>query len=135
MREEIDKFQKVERVLSESRGGFELFALVLREESPDKWDLLISSDWARENQKASINRVFKELRKELNDRELLMLSGIIILDEKDTLLNAIPHNMQVEHGLVEISNGNFLGLPIEHAYIITYQNEVHDDAVPAEAKI
>ena len=40
MREQVEKLQNVEKNLSESKGQFELFALFLREDSPDKWDLL-----------------------------------------------------------------------------------------------
>ena len=134
MKEQIEKFQKVEKNLSESKGQFELFALFLREDSPDKWDLLISADWARANKKNSINTIIEEIRKELTDHELLMLSRIIILDKDDAALKAIHQVMRVEHGLAEISNSNFFGLSIKHAYLITSQREVHNKANSADAK-
>ncbi|MCD6115404.1 hypothetical protein J7K93_00170 [bacterium] len=134
MKEQIEKFQKVEKNLSESKGQFELFALFLREDSPDKWDLLISADWARANKKNSINTIIEEIRKELTDHELLMLSRIIILDKDDAALKAIHQAMRVEHGLAEISNSNFFGLSIKHAYLITSQREVHNKANSADAK-
>jgi len=134
MREQAEKLQKVEKSLSESKGQFELFALFLREDSPNKWDLLISADWARANKKASINAIIEEIKKVLTDQELLMLSRIIILDKDDAALKAIHQAMRVEHGLAEISDSNFFGLTIKHAYLITSQREVHNKANSADAK-
>jgi hypothetical protein len=119
MRVQAEKLQKVEEKLSKEKGEFELFALFLREDAPNKWDLLISSDWARENKKEAINFILKEIRKELSDQELLMLSRIIILDKDNPALQAIHSAMHVEHGLAEISDSSFFGLEIKHAYLIT----------------
>jgi hypothetical protein len=126
MREQVEKFRNVEKSLSESKGQFELFGLFLREDAPNKWDLLISADWARADKKASINTIVKEIRKVLSDQELLMLSRLIVLDKDNAALTAIHNAIKVEHGLTEISNSNFLGLPIKHAYLITSQSEVHN---------
>jgi hypothetical protein len=134
MREQVEKLLKVEKSLSESKGQFELFALFLREDSPNKWDLLISADWARANKKASINTIVEEIRKVLTDQELLMLSRIIILDKDDAALKAIHQGMRVEHGLAEITDSNFFGLSIKHAYLITSQSEIHNAANSADAK-
>ncbi len=119
MREQVAKFQNVKENLSESKGQFELFALFLREDSPDKWDLLISADWARADKKASINIVVKEIRKVLSDQEILMLSRLIILDKDDAALKVMQKAMHVENGLAEITNDNFGGLAIKKAYFIT----------------
>jgi hypothetical protein len=125
MKEQAEKLQIVEKNLSESKGHFELFALLLREDSPDKWDLLISADWARADKKASINTIIKEIRKVLSDHELLMLSRIIILDKDEEVVKAIHQAMKVEHGLAEITDTSFFGLSIKHAYLITSQKEVY----------
>jgi len=42
--------------------------------------------------------------------------------------------MHVKHGLAEISDSNFFGLAIKHAYLITSQREVHNKANSADAK-
>ncbi len=119
MREQAEKLQNVEKSLSQSKGQFELFALFLREDSPDKWDLLISADWARVDKKASINIIVEEIRKVFSDQELLMLSRLIILEKDDATLKAMHKEMHVEHGLGEISDSNLFGLAIKQAYLIT----------------
>jgi len=123
MREQAIKLQAVEKTLSESQGPFELFALFLREDAPNKWDLLISSDWARTDKKAALNTIIGEVQNVLSQQEQLMLSRLIILDKDDAALNALQSAMHVEHGMAEISDSNFNGLPIKHAYLITSKRE------------
>lgn len=135
MREQIEKFQTVEKSLSESKGRFELFALFLREDSPNKWDLLISADWTRADKKASINTIVEEIRKVLSDQEILMLSRIIILDKDDAALKAIHKAKHVEHGLAEISDSIFLGLAIKRAFLITSRSEIHNKQFQRTQKV
>ena len=123
MREQAIKLQSVEKTLSDSKGPFELFALFLREDAPNKWDLLISSDWARNDKKAALNVIISEIQKVLSQQELLMLSRLIILEKDDAALNALHSAMHVEHGMAEISDSNFNGLAIKHAYLITSRRE------------
>jgi hypothetical protein len=134
MREQVEKLQNVEKILSESKGQFELFALFLREDAPNKWDLLISADWARADKKASINAIVREIRKVLSDQELLMLSRIIILDKDDAALKAIHKAVQVENGITEISDSNFFGLAIKHAYLIASRGDVHNQKNEADGE-
>jgi len=121
MNEQVKKFQNIEKYLSKTKGKFELFALLLREDAPNKWDLIVSSDWAIANKKASIDLIAKEIHKELSDQELLMLSRIIILDKKDLSFSSIQKEKEVVNGLAEISGIDFLGLAIKHGYLITSQ--------------
>ena len=68
MNKQIKKFQNIEKYLSKAKGKFELFALFLRENAPNKWDLLVSSDWARVDKKASIDLIAKEIRTTIRAR-------------------------------------------------------------------
>lgn len=123
MKEQAEKLQTVEIDLSKEHGEFELFALFLREDAPNKWDLVISSDWARANKKAAIKRIVEKIQVILDPQELKMLSRIIILEKDDAALKALHSAMHVEHGLAEISDSNFFGLAIKHAYLITSKRE------------
>jgi hypothetical protein len=123
MREQAEKLQAVEKKLCESKGPFELFALFLREDAPNKWDLLISADWARNDKKAALTEIIQEIQCVLTQTEQLMLSRLIILEKDDTALKAFHGAMHVEHGLAEISDSNFFGLAIKHAYLITSKRD------------
>ncbi len=119
MKEQIKKLQIVEKILRKSKGNFELFAISLRDNSPNKWDLLISADWARENERESINIIAEELKKVFSSEEFLMLSRIIILDKDDTIQSSTQNAITIYDGVAEISNSDFLGLPVKHAYLIS----------------
>ncbi len=126
MKEQAEKLRDIEKEISESKGPFELFALFLREDAPGKWDLLISSDWARSDKKAAINYIVKKIREVFSDKEMLMLSRLVILDKDDASLKALHGAVQVEHGLAEVSDSNFFDLAIKHAYLITSKRQVHN---------
>lgn len=119
MREQVEKLRAVEKDLSKEHGDFELFALFLRENAPNKWDLIVSSDWARADKKAAIHTIVGKLQSALNQRERIMLSRVIILNKDNEGLSELHNMLSVEHGLAEISDGNFFGLAIKHAYFIT----------------
>lgn len=121
MKEQAQKLIGVEKALSETNGPFDLFALFLREDAPNKWDLVVSSDWARNDKKKAIEETVKQVRTVFSDEEMLMLSRMIILEKDDAKLEALHRAMNVEHGLAEVSDTNLFGLAIKHAYLITSQ--------------
>ncbi len=124
MKEQVEKLREIEKEICESKGSFEFFALFLLEDTTE-WDLIISSDWARLDKKAAISYIVEKIRKVFSDKEMLMLSRLIILDKDDTSLEAIHGLVQVEHGLIKLPNSTFFGLVIEHAYLITSKRQVH----------
>jgi hypothetical protein len=130
MREQAEKLIAVAKELSPTYGPFELFALFLPENALGKWDLLVSSDWSRKNKKAAINLIYEKIRAVYSDSEILMLSRIIVLEKDDAELRAIQSELKIDHGLAELSNFNFMGLAIKHAYLITEGN-LHSKAIPA----
>lgn len=105
--------------MSKENGDFDLFALFFREDAADKWDLIVSSDWARKDKKSALNVIVAKMQGTLSAEETVKLSRIIILNKDDSALNALHGSMRVEHGVAEISDSNFFGLAIKHAYLIT----------------
>lgn len=123
MKEQAEKLIAVEKELSQSKGPFELFALFLREEAPNRWDLVVSSDWARQDEKAAIDLLASKIRTVFTDQEMVMLSRLVVLDKDETSLNAVHNAMQIEHGLAELSDREFFGLAIKRAYLITSKKQ------------
>ena len=119
MKELAEKLRNIEIDLSKDHGDFELFALFLREDAPNKWDLIISSDWARSDKKTALKNIIEKIQSAVDSKELMMLSRVVILEKDDAALSALHNAMNVEHGLAEISDSNFFGLAIKHAYLIT----------------
>jgi hypothetical protein len=119
MKELIDKLVQVEKDISSDKGSFLLFALFLREDAPDLWDLLIAAKWVEENKANSLKYLSSQLTKHLKQDELIKLSRILIIESNNPGLKAIHRAIQIEHGKAEIRGSNFFGLQIKHAYLIT----------------
>ncbi len=119
MKEIIEKFKSIEKELSIEKGDFNLFALFLREDSANKWDLLVSADWIVQNKSESIKIIANKVQEYLEKKELVNLSRIVVIEEDNPALDVIHKTITVEHGNTEIQDSIFFGIPIKHALIIT----------------
>lgn len=119
MKKIAEKLKKVEQDISEEKGSLYLFALFLREDAPDLWDLIVSAPWITKNKQESLKYIAEKTKKSLKPDELLKLSRIVIIEEDNPALEALQKAIHVEHGMTEIQNSNFFGLQIKHAYLIT----------------
>jgi hypothetical protein len=112
--------------VAKEKSAFDLFALFLREDAPNKWDLLVAADWIEKNKASAIKYIAEKVQKSLSKDELLSLSKIVIIEENNPALAAFHSAFHVEHDAVEIKNGNFFGLQINHAYLITSKRRNSD---------
>lgn len=119
MKDLISKFVGIERQIAEEKGDFALFALFLREDVPDRWDLVVSAPWFGPDEKETLDYLVRKIRPRLKESEVVMLSRIVLVPSTHPALRAIHKAVEIEHGSVEVSNSNFFGLSIKHAYIIT----------------
>lgn len=119
MKELIDKLRLLETEISQKKGEFSLFALLLREEAQNKWDLVASASWFWSDKKKTLDYLAKKLRSRLTSEELIMLSRIVLIEESDPTLQALHRALQVQHTPTEVQDCNFFGLQIRHAYVIT----------------
>src|SRR5690554_3830092 len=98
MTELVKKFRKIESLLSEEKGEFNLFALFLRDGSANKWDLLVSADWIEGNKPESLQIINEKIQEYLEKKELLKLSRIVLIDEDNPALETFYRTISVEHG-------------------------------------
>jgi hypothetical protein len=123
MKQFVEKLVSLEREISAERGELALFALFLREDTQDKWDLVVAASWVEANKREALRYLAKQLRSHFEPQELLSLSRIVLIDVGNPALKAINQAIRVEHGTTEVRKSNFFGLQIEHAYIITSKRE------------
>ena len=123
MKQTIEKLASLERDIASEKGEFSLYALFLREDADDKWDLLASAPWLEANKRESLDYLVNQLRVRLNTQELLSLSRIVVLEEGNPVLEAIHKRIKVRHGMVEVRDSISFGVPIKHAYIISSERE------------
>ena len=121
MKQIAEKLRNLERQAADEKGPFSLFGLFLREDAPDKWDLVVSAPWIDDNNEESLAYIAESLRAFLAAEELLNLSRIVLVEQSNPGLEAVQRAMHVEHGVVELKDCNFFGLEIKSALIITSQ--------------
>ena len=131
MKDLLDRFVELERNLSAERGDFSLFALFLREDAVDKWDLVAAAPWIEADRKVALPYITRQIQQAFNSEELTRLSRVVLIDESNPGLTAINQALTVQHGKSEVLNSNFFGLQIKHAYIITSQRVNIDEQVLA----
>ncbi len=119
MKELFDKLRSLEEEISDEKGGFALFALFLREEAVDRWDLVVAAPWFGNDKKKTLDYLTRKLRSYLTAHELVSLSRIVLVKASEPSVQAINAAVEVEHGAIEVRDTTFFGLQIKHAYIIT----------------
>lgn len=119
MNELVKKLAPLEKEISEERGDFSLFALFLREDAPDRWDVVVSAPWFGDDKKSTLQYIARKLRSRLRPQELLRISRIAIVESTEESLRAIHRAVQVDHGMFEVKDCVFFGLRIKHGFIIT----------------
>ena len=124
MKELVNRLITIEVEISKEKGQFHLFALFLREDSEDKWDLLVAAPWIDENKTDAIKHISSVVQKALNENELLKITRVVIIDDTNRDLRAVHRAIDIEHGSAEINNCNFFGHIIKHAYLITSKSTI-----------
>ena len=51
----VERFARLETQIAQEKGDFALFALFMREEVPDRWDLMVSASWAGGDDSATVD--------------------------------------------------------------------------------
>ncbi len=119
MKEIADKLRKLEQDLSLEKGPFHLFALFLRADAPDVWDVVVAADWMEQDQVGALREISRHVQQSLKPKELLKIAGVIIVSISNPALKAIAATVSGEHLLVEVKDSQFFGQAIKHGYIIT----------------
>lgn len=119
MKEIAEKLRNLEQTLAAERGAFQLFALFLREDAPDVWDLVVAADWIDVDQVSALEELSARVQKCLKLKELLRIAGIIVVSVSNPALQAVAATISGEHLLFEVKDSQFFGQTIKHAYIIT----------------
>jgi hypothetical protein len=118
MKIDIEKLRQLMRDLSREKGEFSFFGLFLREEAPDRWDLVVSSPWLEDSDLNTLREFAEKLRAAIGEEQLLFVSRIVTLDADEPALDAVTREISVEDGLVELRDADFFGHRMAQAYIL-----------------
>jgi len=117
MNDWVTALRGIEERLSERKGEFALFAAFLPVESAGHWDLVISASWARRDDREVFRVITDEIKVSIDD--LLLLDRIVVVEPWHPDVQEINSRVDVEHGLVEITNQEHFGYVVERGYIFT----------------
>jgi hypothetical protein len=101
--------------IAKERGDFVLFALFLREDVPDRWDLIVAAPWATENRAGAVSYFIEQISAQLGRQSLTNLTQIVVADHSDEAVRKITRAIRIEHGEVEVRDSSFFGLPVKEA--------------------
>src|SRR5262245_56329390 len=118
MNQLVEKVRRVEEQIAQEKGPLNLFALFEREDLHDRWDLVISAPWAREDL-ATLRYVADVVKRFLAPEEMTLLARMVVLPAGEDPVRAINENYNVEHGQLFLSEPARFGLPVKYGYIIT----------------
>lgn len=127
----VEKLAALERRLSEEKGPFRLFALFLRENSHNRWDLVVAAPWLDSRKRADLDFIAGLVSSELEGKEVVNLSRVVILDNDNEEIDRvaqvageIANRVYLEGKVVELTNCVFFGLEIRHAYLIATRPDI-----------
>jgi hypothetical protein len=110
----------VELSLPETKGAFEFFAVVLRENSSlGRWDLVVAAPWLDPDDRESFQALVDPLQAALSRKEFLEFSRIVILKKGYPFLENVLDMVSCEHGLSELRDLTVADISIRTAYVIT----------------
>jgi hypothetical protein len=113
-----EKYRELEASIAKEKGDFVLFALLMREDSPDRWDLVVSAPWLRDTGDA-VEYLVDQIKSRIGEQNLTSLSRIIVVDPQAPDIQSFNRALEIEHGGVEVKDTNLFGLLVKQAFIIT----------------
>lgn len=123
MKDIIEKLIRAEKEMAAEKGAFSLFVLLLREDAPDVWDLVVASPWIAEDKSSALRYISNKVSSVLEPNELVKLSRIVLIERDNPALAAFQRVAHVEHGIVEVKDSDFFGLRMKHAFLITSRRD------------
>jgi hypothetical protein len=117
IRKIVEKLKGYEEAMAREKGPFNLFGLFLRDDAPEKWDILLAADWIQKNKEESFKYIADTVQSGLSKEEMLKLSRIVLISETNPALEAMYKAIGGGRD-IEVSDSNFFGLQIKHAYFI-----------------
>jgi len=113
----VKKFIDLKNKILEEKKSLNLFALVQREDH-DNWDIVISSNSFLNNEKEFLSYFVKLLQDTLTDKELEIISRVVLLKPDDSFVKNINSSINVTKGSTTVENSSFNGMLIRKMYLL-----------------
>jgi hypothetical protein len=129
----VHKIREVVDEVAREKGPIDFAALLLREGSPDRWDLVISGPWTARSDRKTLEYVSARLRTRLSPAELVEISHIELLEVDDEERKACQRGWisGASYGYTTSRSGSFKGVPVVEAYYLISEPPDVAKAAPA----
>jgi hypothetical protein len=129
MKEILDKLKSAVQELEREHQAILLFALFLREDSLQKWDIVVSASWLSSSDKNAYQIMTSKIQTALDPSVLTQFSRIVILDSIDPVVSFLQEVCPLTNGGIKESPRDFstdplserFGFVIKKAYILRCQ--------------
>lgn len=121
----LDKLKAVLSALEKEYGPILVFALFLRTDPLEKWDIVIAASWLNPNELSSYKIVNSKIQEMLLPSDLVQLARIVILSDHDPVVSFLQDSETVTNGhFGEVAGEVFtdkFGFTIKQAYLLRCQ--------------
>lgn len=118
MNDLLEKFKATKHEMAAHHGQFGLFALIEREDLPDRWDVVVAVSWIRRDDYDLLSVIINAIQSRLTIEESTLLSGVVLMNAADELVKQITGAANLKDGVNEFVDCDFNGLAISHMYIL-----------------
>jgi len=141
----LEKLQGIERTIYDEKGGFVLFALLLRRDAIDRWDLVAAAHWIDANRKAAIEYLAEKLNGSLSPEEIVRIDRIVALSVDNPAILGLQRDLHAQglkngHGIAtlgrrdaevqEIRNVDFSNQEIHTGFVFALNSEKRNVELP-----
>ena len=125
MKQILDKLKLVLTDLEKELGPVSVFALFLRTDPLEKWDIVVAASWLYPNELSSYELINSKIQNVLTPSDLLKLARIVILSNLDPVVSFLQDSVSVTNGSFgEVAGDIFtekFGFTIKQAYLLRCQ--------------
>lgn len=125
MKNILEKLKQLVLSLEREHGPILIFALFLREDPLEKWDVVVTASWLNASDMNSYKLISSNLQKILTNEELMELARIVVLDQNDSVVSFFQENFSVTNGSYEEIAGDLFsarfGFSIKRSYLLRCQ--------------
>lgn len=116
------KIVQLESEISQEKGDFTLFALFIREDTLEKWDLVLAAPWIESDRREAFSYIMDKIESALQLEDRRSISGVVLTQPSNPALEDLWQSIETEQLPIELYNRSFFGMDMRRAYIITASN-------------
>ena len=118
----FEQFRSAEESVSQTWGEFTLFGLFERDDIPNKFDVIASAEWLKEDRKSLLDLTDSVRASIRHDNWWSRIGKFVVLSPQDPFVKAVLKRMPsdvIEHDLQTLTDFTYEGDVIRNAVIIT----------------